>query len=365
MDLIFINGKIVTMDVSNPIVEAAFIKDRIIADIGTDSEILSYKNSDTEIIDLNGKLMVPGFNDSHMHLLNYGSSLLNVNLVGVRSIEEMIERTTKFIVDSNINSNDIIQGRGWNHDYFTEKRFPNRYDLDKISTTQPIMLTRACGHVSVVNSKALEIAGITKNTPQVDGGHFDIDENGELLGIFRENALSLVYDQIPEPSVENIKKMIMTAAANANTQGITSVQSDDLLSVTVEDFTKVIRAYTELRDEGKLTVRVNEQCLLDKVENLNKFLNMGYRTGKGDELFKIGPLKLLADGSLGARTAYMCKPYSDDPSTSGIPVYTQEDLDNLVITAHNAGMQVAVHCIGDKAIYMVLKVLKKLRIKTI
>jgi predicted amidohydrolase YtcJ len=359
MDLIFINGKIITMDASIPQVEAAYIKDETIISIGTNSDILSYKNNGTKIIDLEGRLMVPGFNDSHMHLLNYGSSLLNVNLVGVRSIEEMIERTTKFIVDSNINSNNIIQGRGWNHDYFTEKRFPNRYDLDKISTTQPIMLTRACGHVSVVNSKALEIAGITKNTPQVDGGHFDIDENGELLGIFRENALSLVYDQIPEPSVENIKKMIMTAAANANTQGITSVQSDDLLSVTDEDFTKVIRAYTELRDEGKLTVRVNEQCLLDKVENLNKFLNMGYRTGKGDELFKIGPLKLLADGSLGARTAYMCKPYSDDPSTSGIPVYTQEDLDNLVITAHNAGMQVAVHCIGDKAMYMVFESIEK------
>lgn len=359
MDLIFLNGKIITMDGTMPQVEALYIKDGIIVAVGTNLDILSYKNSNTEIIDLDGKLMVPGFNDSHMHLLNYGSSLLNVNLVGAKSIEEMIERTTKFILDNNINSNNMVQGRGWNHDYFTEKRFPNRYDLDKISSTQPILLTRTCGHVSVVNSKALEIAGITKNTPQVDGGYFDIDENGEPLGIFRENALGLVCNQITEPSIEDIKKMIITAAAKANAQGITSVQSDDLLSVTGEDFTKVIGAYTGLRNERKLTVRVNEQSHFENIQNLNRFINMGYTTGKGDEFFKIGPLKLMSDGSLGARTAYLCQQYSDDPSTSGIPVFTQEELDNLVITAHNSGMQVAVHCIGDKAMYMVFESIEK------
>ncbi|MDF2673153.1 MAG: hypothetical protein K0R09_1418 [Clostridiales bacterium] len=359
MDLIFLNGKIITIDASIPQGEAVYIKDGRIIAVGNNSDILSYKNDSTKIIDLEGKLMVPGFNDSHMHLLNYGSSLLNVNLVGVKSINEMIDRTNKFIVDNNINSNSMIQGRGWNHDYFIERRFPNRYDLDKISTTQPIILTRACGHVSVVNSKALEIAGITKDSPQVDGGHFDIDENGESLGIFRENAISLISSQIAEPTIEEIKKMIMIASEKANAQGITSVQSDDLLSVTDDDFTKVISAYTELRNEGKLTVRINEQSRFENIENLNKFIKMGYITGKGDEFFKIGPLKLMADGSLGARTAYMCQPYFDDPSTSGIPVCTQEELDNLIITAHNAGMQVAVHCIGDKAMYMVFESIKK------
>ena len=359
MDLIFINGKIITMDASIPQVEALCIKDGKIIAIGSNSEMLLYKNNNTEIIDLEGKLMVPGFNDSHMHLLNYGSSLLNVNLVGVESIDEMIERTNKFIVGNSLNSNTMVQGRGWNHDNFTEKRFPNRYDLDKISTTQPILLTRTCGHVSIVNSKALETAGITKDTPQVDGGHFDIDKNGEPLGIFRENAIDLVSKLITEPSIEEIKRMITVAAEKANAQGITSVQSDDLLSVTDDDFTKCIRAYTELRNEGKLTVRVNEQSRFENIENLNRFINMGYTTGKGDEIFKIGPLKLIADGSLGARTAYLCQPYSDDPSTSGIPICTQEELDNLIIAAHNAGMQVAVHCIGDKAMYMVFDSIEK------
>lgn len=359
MDIIFINGKIITMDTSLPQAEALYIQNEKITTLGNNSNILSYKRDDTEIIDLNGKVMVPGFNDSHMHLLNYGSSLLHVNLIGSASMDEIIDRTREFIKDNNINDKDIIQGRGWNHDYFTEKRFPNRYDLDKISTTQPVILTRTCGHASVVNSKALEIAGITRDTLQIDGGHFDVDENGEPLGIFRENAIGLITKLIKEPSILEIKKMITVAAERANAQGITSVQSDDLLSVTDEDFYKVINAYTELKDEGRLTVRVNEQSRFEKFEKFQKFISQGYITGYGDEFFKIGPLKLMADGSLGARTAYLSHPYADAPSTSGIPVLTQEELDAFIITAHNSGMQVAVHCIGDKAMYMVFDSIDK------
>lgn len=359
MELIFLNGKIITMDSLVPKVEALYIKDGKIAAAGGNSEILGYKSEETETIDLKGKLMVPGFNDSHMHLLNYGSSLLDVNLVEVKSIDEMIRSTKQFIRDNKIPPDKLIHGRGWNHDYFSEKRFPNRYDLDKISTTQPVLLSRACGHASVVNSRALQILGITRNTPQVEGGHFDVDENEEPLGIFRENAIGLVSPLIKEPSIEEIKRMIMSAASRANSKGITSVQSDDLLSVTDENFTKVIKAYEELRDEGKLTLRVNEQSRFENIDCFNGFINMGYKTGVGDEYFKIGPLKLMADGSLGARTAYLTQPYSDDSSTSGISVLTQEELDSLITFAHNAGMQVAVHCIGDGAMYMVFNSIEK------
>lgn len=359
MSLIFINGKIITMDPLQPQAEALYVEDGIIKALGNNSDIISYKKHDTEVINLNGRLMVPGFNDSHMHLLNYGSTLMHVDLVGVASIDEIIERTREFIKNNNIGSTEMITGRGWNHDYFNERRFPTRYDLDKISTTQPILLTRVCGHAAVVNSKALEMAGITKNTPQVDGGHFDVNENGEPLGIFRENAIGLVSRLVKEPSIEEIKKMITIAAERANAQGITSVQSDDLLSVTDDDFTKVISAYMELRNEGKLTVRVNEQSNFEDIDNFKKFINMGYVTGYGDEFFKIGPLKLLADGSLGARTAYLTRPYFDDPSTSGIPVLCQEELDDFITTAHNTGMQVAIHCIGDGAMYMVFESIEK------
>lgn len=359
MELIFINGNIVTMDINQPKVEALYIKDDKITAIGSNSSILEYKGDNTRVIDLEGKLMVPGFNDSHMHLLNYGYSLLNANLVGVTSIEEMINRVSEFVKENNIDSTTIIKGRGWNHDYFTVKKFPTRYDLDRISTTQPVIMTRACGHVTIVNSKALEMAGVTKDTPQVEGGKFDIDENGEPLGIFRENALDLIYRKVPEPSIEEIKKMIIAAANKANKAGLTSIQTDDLLAVTDDDYRKVLRAYKELREEGNLTVRINEQCLFNNINTYKRFLKDGYNTGAGDEFFKIGPLKLLADGSLGARTAYLSKPYNDDPSTQGIPVFTQQELDEFIITAQKNNMQAAVHCIGDGAMYMTFESYEK------
>ncbi len=359
MDKILINGIIETMDNKYSKVQAIAIKNGKIEAVGDNEEILKLKDRDAEIIDLKGRMVLPGFNDSHMHLLNYGITLMKADLVGSKSIDEIIERVKSFAERKTLKSGDWILGRGWNHDYFDKKRFPTRYDLDRISTTYPICITRACGHVSIVNSKALEIAGITKDTPLVEGGHFDRDEYGEPLGIFRENALSLIYDILPKPDINQLKSMILEASKRALSEGITSIQTDDLEAITDYDFENVIKAYRELESEGKLLVRINQQCLLPSIKKLNRFLNIGYRTGQGSDLFKIGPLKLLVDGSLGARTALMCNPYADDPSTSGIKVYTQEELDNLVITAHNAGMQVAIHCIGDKAMYMAFESFEK------
>jgi predicted amidohydrolase YtcJ len=249
-----------------------------------------------------------------------------------------LDEVKKFIAEKDIEKGKWVSGRGWNHDYFeTEKRFPTRYDLDKVSTEHPIVITRACGHVCVVNSRALEIAGITRETSQVEGGHFDVDDNGEPLGIFREQALDLIYNRIPSPGVEEIKGMIREAAAYANSKGLTSVQTDDLKSVPGNDYKAVIQAYRELDESGELTLRVYEQCLLPDIAGFRRFLAEGFRTGQGDDMFRIGPHKILVDGSLGARTAALCEPYNDDPSTSGILVYTQEELDELVRTAHNSG----------------------------
>lgn len=360
MDLILTNGKVVTMDSSNPIAEAVAVKNGKFTKVGTNDEVLSLKTKDTKVIDLNNKLLVPGFNDAHLHLLNYGYSLQMVDLAGSRSIEEIINRTKDFISKNDIATSEWVKGKSWNHEFFTsEKRFPNRYDLDKISKDHPICLTRACLHVTVVNSKALELIGVDKNTPQPEGGHFDIDENGEPLGIFRENARYLVYDNIADPGVDEIKEMIIAASESALSQGITSVQTDDFEALPGKNFENVLRAYKELDREGKLPIRIYEQCLLPHIDRLNNFLERGYRTGQGNEFFKIGPLKLLGDGSLGARTAYMCEPYADDPSTSGIPVFTQDELDKLVARAHDAGMQVAIHSIGDKIMYMAFDSIKK------
>ena len=361
MDKIILNGKIATM-VSKYIswAEAIAIKDKKIAKVGTNEEVLDLKSDNTEIIDLKGKTVLPGFNDSHMHLLSYGYSCRAVNLNGTESIDGIVERIKDFIKDKNIKKGKWIVGRGWNDDYFKdEKTFPTRYDLDRVSTEHPIAIIRACGHIQIANSKALELAGITKDTPQIEGGKFDLDENREPTGIFREKAIELLTSQIPEPTVEDIKEMLLEGIEDANSCGITSIQTDDFEAIPGNNFHNILKAYRELEEEGKLSLRIYEQCLLPSMDRINSFLNSGYRTGWGNEYFRIGPLKLLGDGSLGARTAALTQPYADCPDTRGIPVFTQEEIDELVEVAHNNDMQVAVHCIGDKAMYMTFEAIEK------
>ncbi|MCK9444482.1 MAG: amidohydrolase [Tissierellaceae bacterium] len=353
MSFALINGKIYTMDKNFSQVEAVLMRGNKIIKTGTKSEILSMADETTNIIDLKGKTVLPGFNDSHMHLVNYGSSLMQVDLIGAQSMDEIKERVQKFIQDGAIGKGTWVRGRGWNQDYFLgEKVFPDRYDLDNISREYPIILTRACGHVAVANSLALELIGIKKGSPQVDGGYFDIDQKGEPLGIFRENALDLLYSAVPRPTIQEIKEMMILAMDDMTSCGITSVGTDDLQSIPGVGYEEIITAYLELKQEGKLKVRIYEQCLIPELSLLEEFIGKGYKTGWGDELFKIGPLKLLIDGSLGARTAALNEPYADDPSTSGIVTKSQDELNEIVSFAHDNNMQIAIHGIGDKGMYM-------------
>lgn len=360
--MIFVNGKIYSLDKDNSIYEALAVKNKKIADLGKTDDILRKYPNDENIIDLGGKMLMPGFNDSHMHLLSYGySKLIKAELNNARSIEELVKIVSEFSRDKKKRIGNWIMGRGWNENKFKEKRILNRYDLDKISKEEPVFLNRFCGHhVIAVNSKALEICGIDKNTKQVEGGHFDVDENGEPTGIFRENARNLILEKIPNPEVSQIKDMLIEGLKNASKNGITSIQTDDFEAFMNGEYDEsIIEAYTQLRDEGKLTARIYHQSQIHKTELLKEFLNLGYNTGWGDEYFKIGPLKLLTDGSLGGRTALLDEPYIDDNTTKGISVFTQEELDSLITTAHEADMQVAAHCIGSGAMNMFFKSLDK------
>ncbi|MGL5330681.1 MAG: amidohydrolase, partial [Peptostreptococcaceae bacterium] len=359
MKRIYFNGEIYT--VSNGIQEAFIEENGKFIYVGSNEKALSYKEENSELIDLEGKFVTPGFNDSHMHVLGYGYSLQMINLAKrTSSLKDMKNAIKEFTNDRNIKENEWIRGRGWNHDYFTdENRFPTKYDLDEISTTNPICIIRACGHICIANSKALELANITKNTKQVEGGHFDVDENNEPLGIFRENALSLIYDKIPSPNKEGLKDMIYEACSSLNSYGVTSAQTDDFIVFPNINYQDVIDAYMELEEEGRLSVRIYEQAQLVDKKELEEFINKGYKTGIGSESFKIGPLKLLGDGSLGARTAYLSEPYEDDNSTSGIAVYTQEQFDDMIEYAHKNDMQVAIHGIGDKIMTMIVSSIEK------
>lgn len=355
MDLILIKGNIYKVDKNNTSVEAIAINGNKIYKTGTTQEILKLKEKNTKVIDLEGKSVVPGFNDSHMHLLNYGYALTQADLIGTTSITELQIRMKNHIKNKDIEKGKWVLGRGWNHDYFIDKKvFPTRYDLDEVSKEHPIVVTRACGHVATVNSKALELIGIKKGTPQFEGGHFDLDENSEPIGIFRENALTNVYKSIPSPTIDEVKQMMLASIREMNKYGITSVGTDDFEALPDNDYEKVLKGYSELKSEGKLNMRIYQQCLISNIEKYKEFLDKGYRTGDGDEFLKIGPLKMLLDGSLGARTAALEEPYADDKDNVGIVTSTKEELNDIVLLANKNNCQVAIHGIGDRAIQMAL-----------
>ena len=309
-----------------------------------------------QFIDLQGVFVCAGFNDSHMHLLNLGQTLGQAPLYQhTGSLQDMLACLRR----TDPGRGGWILGRGWNQDYFADvHRMPNRYDLDKVSTEYPICVNRACGHALAVNSKALEILGITADTPQVEGGSI-VMEAGEPNGIFFDNAMDLVLRAIPDPDKEEIKDMLRAACAYLNSYGITSCQSDDYCVFQNLSWQLINDAYRELEAAGELTVRVYEQANLTTVDAIRDFLNAGNRTGSGSDMFKIGPLKLLGDGALGARTAYLSKPYTDAPDTRGLSVFTARQFDELIGCAHESGMQVAVHCIGDACLDLVLSAMEK------
>jgi len=358
MDLILHNGNIVTVDERNSRAEAVAIKGNKIAAVGSNQEILTLEDEETKVVDLKGKTVVPGFNDSHMHLLWYALSLEEADLNACTGIDQLIGTVKDFIERENVPKGAWVQGRGWNETFFKEKRLPSRDDLDKISQKHPIVLTRTCGHLCVVNTKALKIAGIYENPPEIKKGSIDKDEKEIPTGILREDAESIIYNMIPKIGKDKIKKLILKAESDFLKAGLTSVQTDDFKAFN-DGFKDVLDAYFELDNQKQLLIRVNEQMLLPTMEELKSFLKMGYKSGDGSEFFKIGPLKLLSDGSLGGRTAALSQAYEDDRDNKGILIYSQEELDNMVEMAYTNGLQVAIHAIGDRAMDMVIQSYKK------
>lgn len=349
---IFKNGKIHSFNSENTIYEAMAVEKGKIVSIGNTEYVLEkFKDrEDKEIIDLKYKTVIPGFNDSHVHFMNYGYTEKKIRLNECKSIEELItlgKKTSPY--------GGWILGRGWNQDLFIgEKRMPEKSDLDKISKDIPVCYTRACGHVAVINSKAMEVCGITLET-KCFGGDIDYDR-----GIFTENALYLVYSHISKLSLEEMKNIILETQEKFLAMGITSVQTDDFESFPDKDFKKVIKAYEELRKEGKLKIRVYEQGLMPTKNRIGELAKYKYFTGTGDEKFKMGPIKLLLDGSLGGKTALLQSPYEGEENNRGIATYTQEEFDEIVKCADSLGYQIAVHAIGDGAVKMALDSFEKL-----
>ena len=339
---------------SLPLQQAFLVEDGKFTAVGTNEEILAQKPN--RVVDLEGKFVCAGFHDSHMHLLNLGQALSVAPLhLYTRSLQEMIS----CLQQMQPGRGGWIVGRGWNQDFFADvHRMPNRWDLDCVSDKFPVCAIRACGHATAVNSKALELLGITADTPQIPGGEIGM-EDGVPNGILFDNAMDLVYAAVPAPGKEDIKAMLRASCAALNSYGITSCQSDDYCVFQNTPWQVINDAYRELEAGGDLTVRVYEQANFTNLPALSDFVSAGNVTGAGSDMFRIGPLKMLGDGALGARTAFLTKPYADDPTTHGLSVFTPEAFDEMIGYAHAKGMQVAVHCIGDACLDLVLNSIEK------
>jgi hypothetical protein len=348
-DLIFTHGNIYTgvVDAASSLgagqrSEAlAILGDRIIA-VGKRDEIMKLKGPETKIVDLEGHFVMPGFNDAHMHLASAGLQKMNVNLTGVKTLDEFRDRILARVEKAA--PGDWIVGRGWDETLWPVKVLPTRWDVDEVSSSHPVFLTRVDGHIAVANTRALQLASITVATRDPDGGKIDRDEAGTPTGILREKAQEAVDAAIPKPTHDKRRQAIELALADLASHGVTSAQDYSQW----DDF----QIYEELERDGKLTARISEWLPFDdSIEELNKKRDSH---PVSDTMLHTGMLKGFMDGSLGSKTAAMLDPFSDDPKNSGLPQYDAAKLNAMTKERVLAGYQIGFHAIGDKGVQLAL-----------
>ena len=345
-DLVLTNGNVYTVDSRLGRVEALAITEDVIVALGTSEEIKHWIGPKTEVIDLRGEFVMPGFNDSHVHLALASKQLLNVDLEGTGSIVELQQRIRDHLEDSE--PAEWIIGAGWDHSLLKEKRIPTKADLDKVSTVHPIFLHRVDWHSAVANSKALALAAITRDTADPPGGRIVRDADGEPTGWLKDKAVDLVSALIPPPSRERRKRGLLLVLAQAARYGVTSIQDDSIRFDGWESYL----ALRALKDEGRLTTRVT--VMLPFEAPLASLQEMQEEGGIDDPWLRTGPLKAEADGSGGSLSAAMFEPFANAPDNRGYMKIEPERLQKMVLERDAAGFQLALHAIGDRANRIVL-----------
>jgi predicted amidohydrolase YtcJ len=314
--------------------------------VGTNQEITRLAGPHTRLRDLNARgtstFVFPGLNDAHTHLGSAGQTKLNVDLTGVPSLAAMLTKIQAFAKQSP--AGHWLTGGNWDHTLWASKTLPTRQDLDEVTDGHPTFLDRIDGHISIANSAALAAAGITGKTTPPQGGAIDLDASGEPTGILRESAQELVYKVIPPPSHDERLRGDELAIADALSHGVTSVQDFS----DWQDFL----ICEELEKQGKLNLRISEW--LPFKAPLEELKKMRAHHDANDPMLHTGFLKGFMDGSLGSRTAAMKAPFSDDPHNTGLPQYTQGQLNKMVVERAQAGFQIGFHAIGDAATSMAL-----------
>jgi predicted amidohydrolase YtcJ len=339
-DLVLNNGKIYTANPDQPTAHAIAIKGNQIIAVNNNGKIDRFIGPKTRVIDVEGMFVCPGFNDAHFHLFSGYKSIYDINLTNVQSVRDIQRQILKGV--RKLPPGTWLVGRGWDQNLLPGGKWPSRRNLDVIAPHVPIFLLRICGHVAVVNSKALQIAGITSETPDPPGGEIDRDIKGKPTGILKGEAKNLVSQYIPPPSEDQIIKYVGETLEKIKKYGITTIQDHSNADV--------YRIYQQYLDKRKLTCRISVWFPLQ--ENLKEYKKV--RDKNKDSYLRFGMLKGFIDGSMGSRTANFFNPYSDAPDTYGIPRMTQNQLNYLVLLADREGFQTGIHAIGDKANRMAL-----------
>lgn len=344
-DLIITNAKVWTVDKSMPTAQAvAVLGERIVA-VGSNAEVDSWRGARTQVVSAEGKLLVPGFNDAHVHFVDGGAQLDKVQLTDATSAGEFARRIGERA--KNTPKGQWILGGDWDETKWTPPQLPTKELIDRVAPDTPVWVSRYDGHMGVANSLALRLAGITAKTPEVPGGTIVRDAQGNPTGALKDAAMSYIDKVIPDLSHEERLHAARRALLHAAAVGVTSVQN---MSAAFAD----VAAYSELLERGELTARVYAAPLIEHVDDQAK---IGIRHAFGSSWLRIGAVKAFADGSLGSRTAYFFEPFTDQPNNRGLlasgmhPISLMRD---RMMRADAAGLQVCTHAIGDQAISIVL-----------
>ena len=345
-DLIVVNAKVRTMDASKPSAEAVAVLDNKIIAVGSNAEIRTLVGEKTRAIDADSKLLLPGFNDSHVHFLDGGLQLSRVDLRDAKSPAEFTERIKKFA--AKLPKGRWILGGTWDHENWTPNNLPTKELIDAVTPDHPVFVQRLDGHMALANSLALKMAGVTKDTKTPEGGEIVRDSQGNPTGVLKDSAMGFVYKVVPPDTFEQ-KLEAATAATNyAASLGVTSVQD---MSAGTD-----VAVYQELIRRGRLKTRI---YAVSPLGDWQRWQKTGIRRAFGDGMLRVGGLKGFADGSLGSTTAWFYEPYLDSPASRGLASDEMPKMFENVAGADKAELQVMIHAIGDRANDEVLKVYKR------
>ncbi|HEY2847029.1 MAG TPA: amidohydrolase, partial [Pyrinomonadaceae bacterium] len=333
-DIVVRNASIHTMDAKRPTASSlAILQGKIVA-VGSDADTKSWIGRSTRVIDAGGKLVLPGFNDAHVHFTETGAQLSNVDLRSSKSPEEFVQRLKAFVATQP--KGRWILGGQWDHENWTPNNLPTAALIDTATPDNPVLINRLDGHMSLANSVAMRLAGVTKDTPDVAGGVVVRDAAGNPTGIFKDAAVTLIARVIPPSTFEQELEYAQAASDYLAHFGVTSAQS---MSAGTS-----VGAYQELERRGTLKTRIYG-C--SPLTDYKRWANTGIHFGFGDRMVRVGCLKGYADGSLGSTTAWFFEPYLDAPNTSGVArAEVTNGMQENMVAADKAGLQVMIHAIG-------------------